>query len=123
MLTRSSADAVRVVYRALRLLSVACCALVAISFVMFAEGQLSSASRHQQTALATGVTTSSSPGPQTQQRGQPGRFIDGAATELTAPFHMIVESANQWVQHGLETVFALAFYGLGLGFLARYSRV
>lgn len=110
-------------YRALRLLSVACCALVVISFVMFAEGRLSSASRHQQAELAPGAMSAPAASPPTHQRGQPGRFIDGAANELTAPFRTIVESANQWVQHGLETVFALAVYGVGLGFLARYSRV
>jgi hypothetical protein len=123
MLTRRRADAVPVMYRALRLLSVACCALVVISFVMFAEGRLSSASRHQQAELAPGATSAPAASPSTHQRGQPGRFIDGAANELTAPFRTIVESANQWVQHGLETVFALAVYGVGLGFLARYSRV
>jgi hypothetical protein len=123
MLNGRQADSVSVVYRALKLVSVACCLLVVMSFAMFADDQLSSASRNQQTELATGVTPPAGASPQTHQRGQPGRFIDGAATELTAPFRMIVASANEWVQHGLETVFALAFYGLGLGFLARYSRV
>jgi hypothetical protein len=123
MLDGLPADSVTVVYRTLRLVSVACCLLVVMSFVMFAHDQISSASRHQQNELATGVTPVPGASPQVQKRGQPGRFIVGAASELTAPFRMIVESANQWVQHGLETVFALAFYGLGLGFLARYSRV
>ncbi len=124
MLTANSADAVLVVYRALRLVSVVCCGLVVISFVMFADGQLSSASRHQQSEIATGVSAAPAPAsPPSHQRGQPGRFIDAAATELTAPFRMIVESNDQWVQRGLATVFALAFYGVGFGFLARYSRV
>ncbi|HEY6398575.1 MAG TPA: hypothetical protein VIX82_14090 [Solirubrobacteraceae bacterium] len=123
MLTASLADAGRVVYRALRLLSVACCTLVVISFAMFAYDQLSSASQRQQREVTTGVSAAPSTGPPTRQREQPGRFIDAAASELTAPFRTIVASANEWVQHGLETVFALAFYGLGLGFLARYSRV
>jgi hypothetical protein len=125
MLSTAPADAVRVVYRALRLLSVLCCGFVVISFVMFADDQLSSASRHQQNEITTGV---SAPGPAaarsaSHQRGQPGRFIDAAANELIAPFRTIVESNDQWVQRGLATVFALAFYGVGLGFLARYSRV
>ena len=125
MLSTAPADAVPVVYRALRLLSVLCCGFVVISFVMFADDQLSSASRRQQNEIATGVTA---PGPAvapstSYHRGQPGRFIDAAANELIAPFRTIVESNDQWVQHGLATVFALAFYGVGLGFLARYSRV
>jgi hypothetical protein len=123
MLDGGQADSVTVVYRALRLVSVACCLLVVMSFAMFADDQLSTASRHQQNELVTSATPATTASNQTHQRGQPGRFIDGAASELTAPFRMIVESANLWVQHGLETVFALAVYGLGLGFLARYSRV
>jgi hypothetical protein len=122
MLARPRADALLVVYRTLRLLSITCCAFVVISFVMFANEQLSSASRHQQTEVVTGINASTASSP-AHQRGQPGRFIDGAASELTAPFRMIVQSGNQWVQHGIETAVALAFYGLGLGFLARYSRV
>ena len=118
-----------VVYRALRLVSVACCALVVTSFAMFAYDQVSNASQHQQSELATGArptyaaSTANTGTSTTHRRGQPGRFIDDAANQLTSPFRMIVASASQWVQHGLETVFALAFYGLGLGFLARYSRV
>jgi hypothetical protein len=123
MLTAPQADAPLVVYRALRLLSLACCAFVVISFAIFAEGQLSSASRHQQTELVTGIRPAPSGSSPAHQRGQPGRFIDGVASELTAPFRMIVASGNQWVQYGTETVLALAFYGLALGFLARYSRV
>jgi hypothetical protein len=125
MLSTAPADAVPVVYRALRLLSLLCCGFVVFSFVMFADDQLSSASRHQQNEITTGVTA---PGPAvarsaSRQRGQPGRFIDAAANELIAPFRTIVQSNDQWVQRGLATVFALAFYGVGLGFLARYSRV
>ena len=52
-----------------------------------------------------------------------GTFHSMSRSELTAPFRMVVESGDQWVQHGIETVLGLAFYGLGLGFLARYSRV
>jgi hypothetical protein len=123
MLAAAPADPVAVVYRALTLASIVCCGLVVISFVMFADAQLSSASRHQQRELATGITpTTSSPAP-AGEPSQPGRFIDGAAGKLTAPFGSIVQSSSRWVQRGLETVFALAFYGVGLGFLARYSRV
>lgn len=123
MLTALAADARTVLYRALRLLSVVCCGVVVISFVMFADGQLSSASHHQVTEITQGIGAPSSRSPAGHQRGQPGRLIDGAASELTAPFAVIDESANQWVHHGLDALFALAFYGVGLGFLARYSRV
>jgi hypothetical protein len=125
MLTTVPADAVPVVYRALRLLSVLSCAFVVISFVMFADSQLSSASLHQQREVATGVSpvNPAPAAPSSHPRGQPGRFIDATANELTAPFRTIVGTNDQWVQRGLATVLALAVYGIGLGFLARYSRV
>ena len=123
MLALAVVDTTPVVYRVLRLLSVVCCGLLVISFVMFADRQLSSASHHQVTEITTGIGAPQAPAPPVRQRGQPGRFIDGAASELTGPFKMIVSSSNQLVQRGLATVLALGVYGLGLGFLARYLRV
>jgi hypothetical protein len=52
---------------------------------------------------------------------QPKRFIDGAATLLTSPFRSIVSSDNSWVTHGLPTLFALLAYGLGIGYVARFT--
>ena len=42
---------------------------------------------------------------------------------LTAPFDAVVHTSNQWVDHGLPALLALIVYGLGLGYLARYSAV
>jgi hypothetical protein len=41
---------------------------------------------------------------------------------LTSPFRSIVQSDSQWVLHGVPTIFALLVYGVGLGYLARFSR-
>jgi hypothetical protein len=118
MLARAAADTGRVIYRALKLLSLVCCALVVLSFAMFARDQMAGASANQQSQLATG---SNAPVAPVQSHAQPRRFIDSAAKELTAPFDAVVQSDNAWVKHGLPAIFALVVYGLGLGFLARYS--
>jgi hypothetical protein len=34
----------------------------------------------------------------------------------------IVQSGSPWVLHGVPTIFALLVYGVGLGYLARFSR-
>jgi hypothetical protein len=108
-----------------------CCALVAISFTLFALNEVSGASAHQVTAIkvtqafnANGQPVASTPAPAapTKPVGQPKRFIDGAAKVLTSPFSSIVESDNQWVTHGLPTLFALLAYGLGIGYVPRFTR-
>jgi hypothetical protein len=109
-----------VISRVFRLTAFACCALVVASFGMFARDQMAGASEHQQTELVAGAqptTASSAP----VKHAQPRRFIDSAAKVLTKPFDAIVQSSNAWVKHGLPALFALLVYGLGLGYLARFS--
>jgi hypothetical protein len=106
--------------RIIRLTGFVCCALVVASFAMFARDQTAGASA-QQSELVAGASSSGPPGSATKPHAQPRRFIDGAAKVLTTPFHAIVRSNNEWVKRGLPVLFALIGYGLGLGFLARYS--
>ena len=121
MLVAPAADTDGVIYRLLRVTAFACCVLVVLSFAMFARDQMAGASEHQQTELVAGTTpTTTSP---SAQHGQPRRFIDSAARTLTAPFDAVVHTSNQWVDHGLPALLALIVYGLGLGYLARYSAV
>jgi len=121
MLVARAADLAAVIHHALRTISFACCALVIASFTLFAVDQVSGASQHQQDELSAGVAPT--PGaPAAKKKAQPRRFIDGAASNLTSPFSSIVQSSNAWVDHGIPAVLALAVYGLGLGFVARYSR-
>ncbi len=113
-----------VLARALITISTVCSLLVIASFAMFARDQMAGASQHQQTAELPGaaaVTPASSPSAP-RKHAQPRRFIDGAASTLTSPFHSIVQSNNAWVDHGVPAALALAVYGLGLGYLARFSR-
>lgn len=104
--------------RALALLSVVSCALILVSFTLFARDQAAGASaQQQQTELASAPPVAPS---QPHPHGQPRRLIDGAASALTTPFNSIVRSNNAWVDHGLPTVFALIVYGAGLSFVARF---
>ena len=120
MLVVTAADTGIVISRGLKLVSFLACALVILSFAMFARDQMAGASANQQTELASGSNTPTPAAP-AKPHAQPRRFIDGAAKELTAPFSAVVQSNNAWVTHGLPAVFGLLVYGLGLGYLARYS--
>jgi hypothetical protein len=118
MLVGAAADIGNVIYRGLKLVSLVCCVFVVVSFTMFARDQMAGASANQQSQLATG---SNAPVAPTKPHAQPRRFIDGVSNDLTAPFDAVVQSNNAWVKHGLPAIFALLVYGLGLGYLARYS--
>jgi hypothetical protein len=122
MLVARIADAPRVVvHRTLVLAAFVCCTLVLASFALFARDQLARASAHQQSELvATAPAGRGTPGT-AHGHEQPRRFIDGAARALTSPFDAIVHSDSQWVRRGLPTLLALLAYGVGLGYLARYS--
>jgi hypothetical protein len=121
MLIARAADTESVLSRALRLTASACCLLVVASFALFARDQVAGASQHQQTELVAGASASAPSNAPSKPHAQPRRFIDDAAKTLTAPFDAIVRSSNPWVKHGLPALFALLVYGLGLGYLARYS--
>jgi len=121
MLIGRESDTPSVPSRVLRLIGFVCCALVVASFAMFARDQMAGAAQHQQTELVAGASSGRSSGGASKPDAQPRRFIDGAAKVLTTPFDTIVRSSNQWVKRGLPVLFALIGYGLGLGFLARFS--
>jgi hypothetical protein len=120
MLIAREVDTGSVISRVLRLTAFACCALVVASFAMFARDQMAGASQHQQSELVAGAhPTAASNTP--VKHAQPRRSIDDAAKVLTKPFDEIVQSSNLWVKRGLPALFALLVYGLGLGYLARFS--
>jgi hypothetical protein len=96
---------------------------VIASFAMFVTDQAGGASRHQVAEIAGGATTRTATSTVTDTHpGQPRAFIDGAAKALTAPFRAVLHSGSQWAQRGFATVCALLLYGLGLGYLARFSQ-
>ena len=119
----SAADARGVIRGALALCSFLCCGLVIASFTLFALDQVNSASKHQVAEIVGGAPTRTAPGTVADAHpGQPRAFIDQAARTLTAPFRAVLHSGSDWVQHGFATVCALLLYGLGLGYLARWSQ-
>jgi len=122
MLVARTTDSGRVINRVLVTLAFVCCGFVLASFGLFARDQLAGASAHQQSQIAAGVQTSPGTVAVARQPAQPRRFIDGAASALTAPFRTLVHSSGVWLTHGLPALCALLFYGVGLGYLARFSR-
>jgi hypothetical protein len=121
MLTASATDPARVIHRALVSVAFICCGLVVASFVMFARDQIAGASATQANKVALSPTLQLT-APPVRRESQPGRFINGAARALTSPFRSIVQSNSAWVERAVPTMLALLVYGVGLGFLARYSR-
>lgn len=122
MLARSAADTFGVIHRGLVLIALACCALLIASFAMFARDQMADASKHQVQELTGGAPATTTVPSVTQEHSQPRRFIDGAASALTSPFGSLVQSDGQWVKRGLPTIIALLIYGVGIGYLTRFSR-
>jgi hypothetical protein len=132
MLVAPAADQGRVVSRGLVLVSLVSCTVIAASFALFARDQLASASQRQQTEVAASAPAnpapSSNPAPSTtvapsaSKPPQPRAILDHAANALTSPFHSIVQSTSPWMQRGVPTLLALLVYGLGLRWLARFSR-
>jgi hypothetical protein len=110
------------VHRGLVWAALACSLLVVLSFAMFARDQMSGASKHQQQEITSGAPHDPGVSPTATKHAQPRRFIDGAAKALTSPFRSIVNTSSEWVRHGIPTFIALLVYGLGLGYLARFTR-
>ena len=121
MLIAMAVDARYVVTRALSVCALVCCTLVALSFALFVVDRASTASRQQTTVVDTGGGQPA--GSQPASHGQPRRFIDGAARALTSPFRSLINSHSQWTEEIAASLLALIVYGMGLGFLARYSRM
>jgi hypothetical protein len=123
MLIPAPADRGLVIHRLLVLISLVCCGLVAVSFLLFARDQMAGASQHQRDEIVSSAPLRTAP-PISVPRspGQPRRFIDSASRTLTSPFSSIVSSDSQWVDRGVPTIIAMLVYGVGLGYLARYSR-
>ncbi len=121
MLEAQAADTDLVIHRLLVLGACVCSVLVLASFAMFARDQLAGASAHQVAEINTPDPASSGTS-KAAHHAQPRRFIDGAASTLTSPFSSIVQSDNPWVEHALPTVFALLIYGVGIGYVARFTR-
>lgn len=121
MLDAATADLTGVVSRGLIACSFVCCALVVLSFALFALSQASGASNNQVAEL-NGNPVPGHAVHAVHTPGQPRRFIDGASAALTSPFRSFIHSDSQWGVKIATTLLALLLYGLGLGYLARWAK-
>jgi hypothetical protein len=106
------------VNRALGAVSFVCCALIIASFGFFAVDQMSGASQQQAAETAGTPIADKAANP---DRKQPRKFVDAASKALTAPFNSIVSSNSQWADHLVILVCGLTLYGVGIGYLRRYT--
>jgi hypothetical protein len=112
-----------VVESALRLVSIVTAVLVLTSFALFVHDQVAGASTHQQEEIVAGAPINHGVAPPpTRHHAQPRRFIDGAAARLQSPFRAVVASSNDWVRRTVPAILAVAVYGFGLGYVARFTR-
>ncbi len=111
----------------LRVASRIACVIVIASFAIFAVGQTSDASTHQQEELGGTTVAATAPTPTgtlPPRESTVHRTIDEAASALTSPFSAITAgSSSQWLVQGVDLLMALLVYGFGLGYLARVIRV
>jgi hypothetical protein len=122
----------------LRLVSIAGCLIVAVSFALFAIDKTHGASDHQQVLLSGGSGAPAATAPAGSTQGGTGgqlvsagkhksslrETVDDAANTVTSPFSGLTSgSGSEWAVQLLKLVLTFAFYGFGLGFLARVLRV
>ena len=107
----------------LRWASTIACAIVVISFGLFAIEKAQGGSKNQVRKLE-GI---SSPAPtrETEQKrerehGDVREAIDDADDILLAPFSGVVNSGSIWAKRGVATLLALLVYGVILRILAGY---
>ncbi|HLY47903.1 MAG TPA: hypothetical protein VKR21_01790 [Solirubrobacteraceae bacterium] len=105
-------------HRALATVSFVCCAVIIASFAFFAVDQMSGASQQQVAETAGTAVVHKAANP---DRHQPRRFLDSVANALTSPFSSLLHTESKWADHLFLLVCGLALYGVGLGFLSRYT--
>lgn len=113
----------------LRLGSRIACAIVLVSFGLFAIDQAGSASAQQQNVVNESAPAGTAGAPKhkstkTRSEGGVRDAIDEASSTITSPFDGAVAGVhNEWASRGGLMVLALLVYGFGLGYLARMLRV
>jgi hypothetical protein len=107
----------RVLDVALRAIALVSCAIIALSFVLFATEQAGDASQGQVSAVVD-------PGGATERQREshhtkPRETIDDVNDVLLRPFAAPLSSNTVWVKRGVPTLLGLLVYGLLLLYLAR----
>lgn len=114
--------------RPLRYLAILLGSIVALSFGLFALGQTRAASDATQAAIAAGAATAQVQPSPTQERARERQHtaaretIDDANDVLTAPFAGLVAGFRSgWARRGVSAFLAILLWGVGIGYLARFS--
>jgi hypothetical protein len=112
--------------RILRTAAILICAVVVISFALFAIDELNGASRRNETKLAQDLEANPPPAAERQREKDHGSVreaIDDANDVVVSPFEGVVSNDDsRWTQRGVPALLALLVFGFGLGFLARFMR-
>lgn len=107
-----------------RTAAVLACAVVALSFVLFAVDEAGKGSSAQQEKLAQELNEpapSAGTESRRERRHSPAReVIDDANDVLLSPFTGVTSSDNVWARRGIPTLLALLAYGVGLMLLANF---
>jgi hypothetical protein len=112
------------IVRLLRIASFVICAIVIVSFTVFALDQTKSASNRQTEAISRGSSATASTSTSRGHENTVHRAIDETSEQLTSPFAGVVSGAeSEWGSRAVKLLLALAVYGFGLGYLARAIRV
>jgi hypothetical protein len=106
---------------ALRGIALVACAIIALSFGLFASEQAGDASQGQVSAVVD-------PGGSTERQREAHHtkareLIDDVDDVILRPFAAAVGSDNVWVKRGVPTLLGLFAYGLLLLYLARLIKV
>jgi hypothetical protein len=118
-----------VVEGALRLAALVLSGIVLLGFALFVVQEAAGASR-QTTEDIAGSERVVAPAPTSReerlrerQNSAAHEAVEDANDVLLAPFAWVVpEGSGAWAQRGLPTLVGLLVYGLGLGYLARFTR-
>jgi hypothetical protein len=121
----------------LRLASLACIAVLVISFGAFASEQAGHGSKATVAKIAAADASTDAPAPEAQideaspdlrtERARERRHgalrekIDDVDDALLSPFKGIAGNGSIWEQRIVEGLLAFLVFGVGLGFLARYA--
>ncbi len=114
--------------RPLRALAVLASLLVVVGWGLFAVDEARSASAQTATEIeGRRAAPAADPSPEQErlrERTHSGarEYVDDANDLLLAPFASAAPAAgNRWVRRSVPAALALLFYGVGVGFLARFA--
>jgi len=109
----------------LRTVSIVLCMIAALSFLLFALNQTSTASGRQQESLSESAPPKHGSASGSTQKGESESGFRKTVDEITEAAASPVSglSSSQWAERALRLIFALLVFGFGFGYLARLLRV